>query len=66
MVVRPLLHYGSETAPLIERQEADLEMAEVKILRSSLREERIGRIKDENIRGAARILGIKRGRIEKD
>ena len=47
-VVRPAV--GLETVPLRKRQEAELEVAEVKMLRFTLGGTRMDRIRNENIR----------------
>ena len=47
--------YGLETMVLRKRQEAELEVAEVKMLRFSLGVTRMDRIRNEYIRGTARI-----------
>ncbi len=52
-VVRPALLYGLETAALTKRQEAELEVAELKMLIFSLRVTRMDR--NEQIRGTAQV-----------
>ena len=54
-VVRPALLYGLETVALTKRQEAELEVAELKMLRFSLGVTRMDRIRNENIRGTAQV-----------
>ena len=51
--MRPALLYGLETVALTKRQEAELEVAELKMLRFSLGVTRMDRIRNENIRGTA-------------
>lgn len=50
---RPMMMYGLETEPMGKRQKAELEVAELKILRLYLVVTRIGRIRDEYIRETA-------------
>ncbi|KAK3513844.1 hypothetical protein QTP70_028833 [Hemibagrus guttatus] len=54
-VVRPAMLYGLETVSLRKRQEADLEVAELKMLRFSLGVTRLDRIRNEYIRGTAHV-----------
>ncbi|KAK3575243.1 hypothetical protein QTP86_023434, partial [Hemibagrus guttatus] len=54
-VVRPAMLYGLETVSLRKRQEAELEVAELKMLRFSLGVTRLDRIRNEYIRGTAHI-----------
>ena len=54
-VVRPSIMYGLETVPLTKRQEADLEVAEMKMLRFSLGVTRMDKIRNEYIRGSAHV-----------
>ncbi|KAK3514499.1 hypothetical protein QTP70_018669 [Hemibagrus guttatus] len=60
-VVRPAMLYGLETVSLRKRQESELEVAELKMLRFSLGVTRLDRIRNEYIRGTAdvRHLGDK-------
>ncbi|KAI5086811.1 hypothetical protein C0J45_23886, partial [Silurus meridionalis] len=54
-VVRPEMLYGLETLTLSKRQEVELEVAELKMLRFSLRVTRMGRIlTNKFIKGKAR------------
>ena len=53
MVVRPAMLYGLETLALRKRQEAELELAEIKILRLSLGVMRMDTIRNEYLRGTA-------------
>ncbi|KAF7663896.1 hypothetical protein LDENG_00196870 [Lucifuga dentata] len=55
MVVRPAMLYGLEAMALTKRQEAELEVAELKTLRSLLGMMRMDKIKNEYIRGTAQI-----------
>lgn len=54
--VRPAMMSGLETAALSERQAAELEVAELKMLRVSLGVTRMGRIRSEHIWGTAQAL----------
>ena len=58
MVVRPGMLYGLETVPLTRKQEAELAVAELKMLRFSLRVTRIDKIKNEFIRRTAHVRQI--------
>ncbi|MCJ8739298.1 hypothetical protein PDJAM_G00045650 [Pangasius djambal] len=54
-VVRPAMLYGLETVSLWKRQESELEVAELKMLRFSLGVTRLDRIRNEYIRGTAHV-----------
>ena len=54
-VVRPATLYGLETAALTKKQEAELEVVELKMLRFSLGVTRINKIKKEYIWGTAHM-----------
>ncbi|KAK3566156.1 hypothetical protein QTP86_028452, partial [Hemibagrus guttatus] len=54
-VVRPAMLYGLETVSLMKRQESELEVAELKMLRFSLGVTRLDRIRNEYIRGTAHV-----------
>ncbi|KAK3536469.1 hypothetical protein QTP86_013796, partial [Hemibagrus guttatus] len=54
-VERPAMLYGLETVSLRKRQEAELEVAELKMLRFSLGVTRLDRIRNEYIRGTAHV-----------
>ncbi|WP_139267332.1 reverse transcriptase domain-containing protein, partial [Escherichia coli] len=54
-VVRPAMLSGLETVALRKRQEAELEVAELKMLRFSLGVTRMDRIRNEDIRGTAHV-----------
>ncbi|KAK3517150.1 hypothetical protein QTP86_003947 [Hemibagrus guttatus] len=54
-VVRPAMLYGLETVSLRKRQESELEVAELKMLRFSLGVRRLDRIRNEYIRGTAHV-----------
>ena len=54
-VVGPAMLYGLETVALRKRQEAELEVAEVKMLTFSLGVMRMDWIRNENIRGTAHV-----------
>ncbi|KAK2920711.1 hypothetical protein Q8A73_000196 [Channa argus] len=63
-VVRPEMLFGLETVALKKRQEAELEVAELKMLRFSLGVTRMDRIRNEDIRGTAHVLEIKSERSD--
>ena len=50
MAVRPAMLYGLETVALTKRQEAEMEVAELKMLRFSLGVTRMDKIRNEYIR----------------
>ncbi|KAK3566076.1 hypothetical protein QTP86_025544 [Hemibagrus guttatus] len=54
-VVRPAMLYGLETVSLRKRQESELEVAELKMLRFSLGVTRLDRIRNEYIRWTAHV-----------
>ena len=54
-VVRPEMLYGLEIVALTKRQKAELEVAEVKMLRFPVGVMRMDRIGNENIRGTADV-----------
>ncbi|KAL7867553.1 hypothetical protein SRHO_G00089370 [Serrasalmus rhombeus] len=54
-VVRPAMTYGLETVALSKRQEAELEVAEMKMLRFSLGVTRMDKIRNEQIRGTVKV-----------
>ncbi|KAK3565881.1 hypothetical protein QTP86_019641 [Hemibagrus guttatus] len=54
-VVRAAMLYGLETVSLRRRQESELEVAELKMLRFSLGVTRLDRIRNEYIRGTAHV-----------
>ncbi|KAK3526100.1 hypothetical protein QTP70_015423, partial [Hemibagrus guttatus] len=54
-VVRPAMLYGLETVSLRKRQESELEVAELKMLRFSLGVTRLDRIRNEYIRRTAHV-----------
>ncbi|KAK3534004.1 hypothetical protein QTP86_000518 [Hemibagrus guttatus] len=54
-VVRPAMLYGLDTVSLRKRQESELEVAELKMLRFSLGVTRLDRIRNEYIRGTAHV-----------
>ena len=67
-VVRPPMLYGLEMAALTKKQEAELEVAELKMLRFLLGVTRMNKIKNEYIRGTAHVKRFgackkKRGRV---
>ncbi|XP_058483140.1 uncharacterized protein LOC131458247 [Solea solea] len=54
-VVRPAMMYGLQTVALRKRQEAELEVAEMKMLRFSLGVTKMDRIRNESIRRTAHV-----------
>ena len=54
-VVRPAMMYGLETVALTKRQEAELEVAELRMLRFSLGVTRMDKIRNKYIRGTAHV-----------
>ena len=55
VAVRPAMSYGLETVALAKRQEAEMEVAELKMLRFSLGVTRMDEIRNEYIRGSAQV-----------
>ena len=55
VVVRPAMLYGMETVPLTKKQEAELEVAELKMLRFALGVTRKDKIRNDYIRGTAHV-----------
>ena len=55
VAVRPAMLYGLETVALTKRQEAEMEVAELKMLRFSLGVTRKDKIRNEYIRGTAQV-----------
>ena len=55
VAVRPAMLYGLETVALTKRQQAEMEVAELKMLRFSLGETRMDTIRNEYIRGTAQV-----------
>ena len=55
VAVRPTMLYGLETVALTKRQEAEMEVAEVKMLRLSLGVTRMDKIRNEYIIGTAQV-----------
>ena len=55
VAVRPAMLYGLETVALTKRQEAEIEVAELKMLRFSLGVTRMDSIRNEYIRGTAQV-----------
>ena len=54
-VIRPAMAYGLETLPLTKRQEMDLEVAEMKMLRWSMGWTRKDRVRNTKIRSLANV-----------
>ena len=55
VAVRPAMSYGLETVALTKRQEAEMEVVELKMLRFSLGVTRMDEIRNEYIRGSAQV-----------
>ena len=55
VAVRPAMLYGLETVALTKRQEAEMEVAELKMLRFSLGVTSMDKIRNEYIRGTAQV-----------
>ena len=55
VAVRPAMLYGLETVSLTKRQEVEMEVAELKMLRFSLGVTRMDKIRNEYIRGTAQV-----------
>ena len=55
VAARPAILYGLETVALTKRQEAEMEVAELKMLRFSLGVTRMDKIRNEYIRGTAQV-----------
>ena len=55
VAVRPAMLYGLETVALTKRQEVEMEVAELKMLRFSLGVTRMDKIRNEYIRGTAQV-----------
>ena len=55
VAARPAMLYGLETVALAKRQEAQMEVAELKMLRVSLGVTRMDKIMNEYIRGSAQV-----------
>ena len=55
VAVRPAMLYGLETVALTKRQEAEMEVAELKMLRFSLWVTRMDTIRNEYIRGTSQV-----------
>ena len=66
VALRPAMLYGLETVALTRRQEADMEVAELKMLRFSLGVTRLDKIRNEYIRGTARWEGLERKHERQD
>ena len=55
VAVRPAMLYGLETVALTKRHEAEMEVAESKMLRFSIGGTRLDNIRNEYIRGTAQV-----------
>ena len=58
VALRQAMLYGLETVALTKRQEAEMEVAELKVLRFSLGVTRINKIRNEYIRGTAHVARL--------
>ena len=58
--------YGLETVALTKRQEAEMEVAELKMLRFSLGVTRMDKIRNEYIRGTAQVESLERKHERQD
>ena len=56
--VRPAMLYGMETVVLMRRQEAELEVAELRMLRFAMRVTRLDKIKNMHVRGTVNVVQI--------
>ena len=56
--VRPAMLYGMETVALTRRQEAELEVAELRMLRFAMGVTRLDKIKNTHVRGTANVVRI--------
>ena len=55
IVVRPAMLYGLETVALTRKQEMELEVAELRMIQFPLGVTRLGRIRNEHIRGTGHV-----------
>ena len=58
--LRPALWFGLETVALTERQEAEMEVAELKMLPISLGVTRMDNVRNEYIRGTLQVARLER------
>ena len=56
--VRPAMLYGMETVALTRRQEVELEVAELRMLRFAMGVTRLDKIKNTHVRGTANVVRI--------
>ena len=56
--IRPAMLYGMETVALTRRQEAELEVAELRMLRFAMGVTRLDKIKNTHVRGTANVVRI--------
>ena len=56
--VRPAMLYGMETVALTRRQEVELEVAELRMLRFAMGVTRLDKIKNTHVRGTANVVWI--------
>ena len=61
VAVRPAMLYGLETVALTKRQEAEMEVTELKMLRFSLGVTRMDKIRNEYVKGTAQVGCGERG-----
>ena len=66
VAVRPAMLYGLETVALMKRQEAEMEVAELKMLRFSLGVTRMDKIRNEYIRWTAQVGKLERKHERQD
>ena len=57
-VVRPAMFYGMETVAMTKRQVGKMEVAELKMIRWALGVTRIDKIRNEYVRGTAKIAEL--------
>ena len=58
-VIRPAMLYGTETVAMTEKQVGKMEMAELKMLRWALGVTKKDKIKNEYVRGTAKIAKLR-------
>ena len=66
VALRPAMLYGLEPVALTRRQEAEMNVAELKMLRFSLGVTRLDKIRNAYIRGTARWEGLERKHERQD
>ena len=65
MVVRPTMLYGGETWPVKKAQEKKLDVTEMKMLRWMCGVTKMGKIRNERIRGTIKVVEISKKVQEK-